>query len=98
MYFYCRNRFQSWGSGSEARWDAARWPRRRTKMREYVIYANWDDEAQVWVAESQDVPGLVTEAPTEEALLEKLRVMIPELLELNASQAAMPEYVMRWHW
>jgi hypothetical protein len=44
----------------------------------------WDDEAGVWVAESEDVPGLVTEAPTIERLVAKLQVMIPELLELNA--------------
>lgn len=36
------------------------------------------------VATSNDVLGLVTEAPTLEALLVKLRVMVPEMLELNA--------------
>ena len=29
------------------------------------------------------MPGLATEAPTVEALAEKLRTMIPELLEAN---------------
>lgn len=47
------------------------------------IRADWDDEAQVWVATSDDVPGLATEAPTMEALVERLRVIIPELMELN---------------
>ncbi|MDN5848950.1 MAG: DUF1902 domain-containing protein [Nitrococcus sp.] len=47
------------------------------------INAVWDPEAEVWVAESEDVPGLVTEAETIEALTEKLRVLIPELLEAN---------------
>lgn len=47
------------------------------------IRAEWDDEAQVWVATSDDVPGLVTEAPTIEALVERLRAIIPELMELN---------------
>ncbi len=45
--------------------------------------AEWDDEASVWVATSDDVPGLVTEAATMERLMEKLRVMVPEMLELN---------------
>jgi predicted RNase H-like HicB family nuclease len=49
----------------------------------YKIEAFWDSEAQVWVAESDDVPGLVTEAATIEALTAKLRAMIPELLLLN---------------
>jgi len=47
------------------------------------IYANWDDEACVWLAASEDVPGLATEADTMEALVEKLKRMIPELLDAN---------------
>jgi len=49
----------------------------------YTVVAVWDEEAEVWVATSDDVPGLVTEAPTEEALVDKLMVLIPELLEAN---------------
>lgn len=49
----------------------------------YVIRAEWDEEALVWVATSDDVPGLVTEAATIEDLLGKLRVMVPEMLEEN---------------
>lgn len=47
------------------------------------VRADWDDEAAVWVATSEDVPGLCTEAETSEELLTKLRVMIPELLDAN---------------
>jgi len=47
------------------------------------IRAEWDAEAGVWVATSDDVPGLATESETIEALIEKLRVMIPELLSAN---------------
>lgn len=47
------------------------------------VKAEWDAEAAVWVAESDDVPGLVTEAETVEVLTEKLRGLIPELLEAN---------------
>ncbi len=49
----------------------------------YHILADWDPEARVWVATSDDVPGLATEAETIEALTEKLRVIVPELLEAN---------------
>ncbi len=55
------------------------------------IFAEWvnvevasDSEARVWVAESEDAPGLVAEASTPEGLEEKLKTLIPELLELNA--------------
>ncbi|MBI3525779.1 MAG: DUF1902 domain-containing protein [Betaproteobacteria bacterium] len=47
------------------------------------IRAEWDDEAGVWVATSDDVPGLATEADTLEALSAKLDVMVPELLDAN---------------
>ena len=50
------------------------------------VRAEWDDEASVWVATSDDVPGLATEGETVEGLIQKLRVMIPELLEANGSQ------------
>ena len=49
----------------------------------YEILAQWDGEAGVWVAESNDVPGLVAEADSPKTLGQKLRVLIPELLELN---------------
>ena len=49
----------------------------------YHVQARWDSEGGVWVAESEDVPGLVAEAESPNALAKKLRVLIPELLELN---------------
>jgi len=49
------------------------------------IMSEWDDDACVWTATSDDVPGLATEAATQEELIAKLKVMIPELLELNQS-------------
>ena len=49
----------------------------------FHIAADWDSEAEVWVATSEDVPGLVTEAATVESLTEKLRILIPELLGAN---------------
>jgi len=49
-----------------------------------LVRADWDPEARVFVATSEDVPGLVAEAATTDALHEKLMVLIPELLELNS--------------
>jgi predicted RNase H-like HicB family nuclease len=51
----------------------------------YEIRAQWDSEAGVWVAESEDVPGLVAEADSPNVLAQKLRTLIPELLELNGA-------------
>lgn len=49
----------------------------------YHVQADWDPDANVWVATSDDVPGLATEAATIEELTQRLRTMIPELLESN---------------
>jgi len=54
----------------------------------YFVRAEWDEEAAVWVASSDDVPGLVTEAETLEALNTKLRSMVPELLDANGCMPA----------
>jgi predicted RNase H-like HicB family nuclease len=53
------------------------------KGKPLFIRAEWDEEGMVWVATSDDVPGLATEAVTMEALIDKLKVMIPELLMAN---------------
>jgi len=52
-------------------------------LKPFFIRAEWDEEAGVWAATSDDVPGLVTEAPTMEDLITKLRIVVPELLEAN---------------
>ncbi len=59
-----------------------------------VVHAEWDPEAQVWVATSDEVPGLATEADTMEVLVEKLKSMIPELLEANRCAGAEEEEVL----
>jgi predicted RNase H-like HicB family nuclease len=56
-----------------------------------LVRAFWDDEAGVWVATSDDVPGLATEADTIEQVRVKLLVMIPELLEANNVCSDLPE-------
>ena len=59
-------------------------------VRTLKVQALWDGEAGVWVAESDDVPGLATEAATLEELLAKLAVMVPELLEENGVALELP--------
>lgn len=54
-----------------------------------AVEAEWDPEAGVWVATSEDVPGLATEAETLESLMAKLRVLVPELLEANGGDIGM---------
>ena len=42
-----------------------------------------DEDANVYVATSQDMKGLVIEAETLEALIKEAQALIPELLALN---------------
>lgn len=50
---------------------------------DYKVNLLWDAESSVWVATSDDVPGLVLESGSYDALIEKVKNAIPELLELN---------------
>lgn len=50
---------------------------------DYLITFTWDDEAVVWIATSNDIPGLVLESGSYNALVERTRFAIPELLSLN---------------
>jgi predicted RNase H-like HicB family nuclease len=60
-----------------------------------VVRAVWDSEAGVWTAESEDVPGLVTEAESVEALEAKLPGLIQDLLEdENGSEVELPVQVI----
>ena len=58
-----------------------RW--KRGNFNELQSFDVWDDEACVWVATSNDVPGLVLEHESFDVLVEKVRLASPELLELN---------------
>lgn len=57
---------------------------------EYVVTFTWDDDAGVWIATSDDIPGLVLESGSFDALIERTRFAIPELLELNAAAKPQP--------
>ena len=50
---------------------------------EYVVKFVWDDDANVRIATSNDIPGLILESGSFDALLERVRFAVPELLSLN---------------
>lgn len=45
-----------------------------------TVRAAWDAEAAVWWARSEDLPGLVSESPTLEGLIERVSAVVPDLL------------------
>jgi len=52
-------------------------------MSEYIINFKWDDEASVWIATSDDIPGLILESGSYDALVERVRYAVPDLLEIS---------------
>ena len=49
----------------------------------YNIQIVWDDEAQVWMATSIDIPGLILEEESADKLIQRVIVAAPEIIELN---------------
>jgi hypothetical protein len=56
-------------------------------QRDITIQARWDTEASVWLAASEDVPGLVVEADTWPAMINEVQLVLPELLEVSGQGA-----------
>ena len=43
----------------------------------------WDSDAAVWVATSEDLPSMTLESGSFDALIERVKYTLPELLELS---------------
>ena len=57
-------------------------------MTEYTVLLTWDDEARVWYCTSEDIPGLILESGSLDALVERARHAASELLELMGHDTA----------
>lgn len=57
---------------------------------EYVIRFQWDSESNVWIASNDDIP-ITLEDESLDALMARVRVAVPELLEMN--NMPMPKYL-----
>jgi predicted RNase H-like HicB family nuclease len=54
-------------------------------MKEYTVLLTWDDEAYVWLASSEDVPGLALEAESLDVLMERVKYAVPDLLDIKGT-------------
>ena len=50
---------------------------------EYQVKIEYDNEAGVWIATSDNVIGLILESESLDKLMEKVLNAVPELVELN---------------
>jgi hypothetical protein len=77
-------RMTDWYASSGADEDQGRKPCEVLQMKNrFNVQVTWDGEAAMWVADSDDIPGLAAEAPDDKALWHKLEGLIPELLSMN---------------
>lgn len=49
------------------------------------INLRWDAESAVWIATSDDVRGLILESGSFDALVERVKQAVPELIALNGN-------------
>ena len=52
-------------------------------MKGYNIQLAWDDEAKVWMATSDDIPGLILENESADKLIQRVMLTAPEIIKLN---------------
>lgn len=58
----------------------------------YKVTVEFDTEAEMYIAYSDDIPGLATEAKTIPELVKRVLDISPQLLEMNDSHLK-PEYL-----
>jgi hypothetical protein len=49
---------------------------------EYIVNMSWDEKARVWIAVCDDIP-VALESDSFDALVERVKIAAPELLQLN---------------
>ena len=53
---------------------------------EYTVKLEWDGEAAVWLATSDEIQGLALESDSVDTLVKRTLTAVPELLELNGQE------------
>lgn len=64
------------------------------KHHQIDVRAVWDEEAQVWVATSDDIQGLAIEADTLDLLRGKIVPAIEDLIEMNRLHSGLQEVTL----
>lgn len=65
---------------------SVQWPLRALHIANtsrFCVNFTWDDEASVWIAQSDNISGLILESASLDALIERVRFATPELMEIN---------------
>jgi len=54
------------------------------------VQFNWDSEAAVWYTTSDDIPGLLLESGSLDALIERVKIALPDLLDHDGMNGKNP--------
>ena len=57
-------------------------------MKDYTVLVTWDEQAKVWGAVSDEIP-LALESGSLDALIERVKIATPEILELNGKESSL---------
>ena len=60
-----------------------------------IVKLIWNDESCSWHCESEDIPGLVLGSNSFDALITRIRMAAPEMLELNCNYTGAIELVFQ---
>ena len=64
-------------------------------MEGHNIQFVWDNEAKVWIATSEDIPGLILEDESADKLIQRVILAAPEIIELNSMEKKQTE-ILPW--
>ena len=67
--------------------SSAKGREKKSMKKKFLVIAQWDEDAGLWVATSDDIPGLVTEAKSMDDLIKRVMAISPELIEDNLGGA-----------
>ena len=49
------------------------------------VMLKWSDDSNKWYTETDDIPGMVLESNSLDALIEKVQLIAPDMLESNCN-------------
>jgi hypothetical protein len=61
-----------------------------------TVEVAWAEERKVWYVAKSEIPGLVSDAPTYEALMNQVIAVIPKLVALNRVDYAGNDLLVRF--
>ena len=59
--------------------------RKEAVVMDCTVNLKWSDDSNKWYTETDDIPGMVLESNSFDALVEKVQLIAPDMLEANCN-------------